>query len=139
MATPFRHTLTIPFQDIDAAGIVFFAHLYRYAHEAYERFMSEVGQPLPRLLKEGDYHLPLIHSEADFHQPLRHGEVITVELAVERLGNSAFTLAYRLLDEEQRLRATVQTVHVAIDPATGQSIPLPESLREALSPYLAEG
>jgi 1,4-dihydroxy-2-naphthoyl-CoA hydrolase len=131
----FRHPLSIPIQDIDAAGIVFFAHLFRYAHETYEHFMEHVDYPLKRLLEEGQLLLPLVHSEADFRQPLLHGEKLQVELHVRTIKNSSFILGYRMLDENGTERASLETVHVAVDKATRKPVNLPEALRKALAPY----
>lgn len=133
----YRHPLTIPLQDIDAAGVVFFAHLFRYAHEAYEAWMAENGLGLAGIIQKGAWHLPLVHAEADYHLPLRHGESLSLLLEVERLGESAFTLCHTLEDDSGRQRATVRTVHVAIDAQSRQKRPLPDELRELLGRYSA--
>jgi len=131
----FEHEIVIPFQDIDAAGIVFFAHLFRYAHEAYERLMVRIDHPLQALLADGRYLLPLVHAEADYRQPLRHGEVVRVRVRVERLGNTAYTLGYRFVDEQDRLRATARTVHVVLDADSRSPTGIPQPLAEALEAY----
>lgn len=129
----FEHSLTVPFQDIDAAGIVFYAHLFRYAHEAYEHFMQQSGCSLQQLLAEGSYLLPLVHAEADYRRPLRHADRLKIELRLQKLGQSSFTLGYRVLGEDQAEHASLETVHVALDRTTHQPMTLPESLRKALS------
>lgn len=129
---PYQHPITIPFQDIDAAGIVFFAHLFRYAHEAYEQFMSAHDHSLAEILKNGEYLLPLVHAEADYKQPLRHNERITIALNVKRLGETSFTLQYDFMDEANRLRAVVETVHVSLGAGTQKPVAVPKSLRAVL-------
>jgi len=128
----YQHQITIPFQDIDAAGIVFFTHLFRYAHEAYEQFMSARGHSLASILKEGEYLLPLVHAEADYKQPLHHNENIIIELSVKKLGDSSFTLLYHCIDNTGGIRAIMETVHVTLDASQHKPIPIPESLRAAL-------
>lgn len=130
--TVFEHRFSIPFQDIDAAGIVFFAHLFRYAHEAYEGFMAHVGQPLPTILADRRFLLPLVHAEADYQHPLRHGEAIRTELRVEELGDTSFTLGYRFIDEQGRQRANARTVHVVLDTISRHPSTIPHALRSAL-------
>ena len=124
----YRYPLSIPFHDIDAAGIVFFAHLFRYAHEAFEHFLDHIGQPLNRMLTEGQLLLPLVHSEADFLKPLLHGEKLQVELHVRVIRRRSFTLGYRILDDLGNERASLETVHVAVDKATRKPVSLPERL-----------
>lgn len=129
----FEHRLSVPFQDIDAAGIVFFAHLFRYAHEAYEHFMQQSGCSLQQLIAEGSYLLPLVHAEADYRRPLRHADRLEIELRLQKLGHTSFTLGYRVLGEDQAEHASLETVHVALDRTTHQPVTLPDSLRKALA------
>ena len=128
----YQHKLTVPFQDIDAAGVVFYAHLFRYAHEAYEHFMQRIGCSLHELLAEGSYLLPLVHAEADYRRPLRHADKLQIELRLKRLGRTSFTLGYRILGEDQLEHASLKTVHVVLDRTTQRPLTLPDSLREAL-------
>lgn len=129
----YQHQITIPFQDIDAAGIVFFAHLFRYAHEAYEHFMSAHDHSLADILKNGEYLLPLVHAEADYRQPLRHNETITIELSVKKMGESSFTLQYHCLDSADKVLAVIETVHITLDASHKKPMPIPESLRVVLA------
>ena len=128
----FEHSLTVPFQDIDAAGVVFYAHLFRYAHEAYEHFMQQIGCSLQALLAEDSYLLPLVHAEADYRRPLRHADKLHIELRLKRLGQTSFTVGYRVLGEDQTEHASLETVHVALDRKTKRPVALPDSLRKAL-------
>ena len=131
----YKHPITIPFQDIDAAGVVFFVHLFRYAHESYEAFMGDIRQPLDRLLAEGKNHLPIVHAEADYHRPLHYGEQVVLELSVVALANSSFCLAYRCMSSDGICYAEIKTVHVALDAQTKKKIIIPASLRAELEPY----
>ncbi len=131
----YRNTLTIPFQDIDAAGVVFFAHLFRYAHESYEAFMREIDQPLEKLLGEAEILLPLVHAEADYHRALHHAEVVTLEMVVESIGESSFCLLYRCMNSEGHCSATIKTVHVVRAAQTKQKAAIPANLRRGLMLY----
>ncbi len=126
------HRFTVSLHDVDSAGVLFFSHLFRHAHDAYERLMEALGFPLPALIDEG-VRLPLTHAEADYLRPLRHGDAITVEIEVTELGRSSFALGYRFVDALGHIRAEAATVHVHVDPATGHGTPLPPALAEALA------
>lgn len=136
MNTHFEHRITIPLQDIDAAGVVFFAHLFRYAHEAYEQFMRQLGEPLEQIISAGHYRLPLVHAEADYQRPVRHGEILLIRLQVTELAAKRFTLSYHCVDRDGELRARLRTVHVAsrVDDLT--ACPLPQRLHAALAAHL---
>lgn len=131
----YENTVTIPFQDIDAAGIVFFAHLLRYAHDCYERFMSSIDISLVDVLEESKYLVPLVHVEADYRIPLKHGEDITIFLSVEKIGRSSFTVAYIFKDENNVERAVAKTVHVLLDGVTKKKIKIPEIWQQKLEEY----
>lgn len=132
MKQAFEYRLTVPLQDIDAAGVVFFAHLFRYAHDAYEHFMRELGFPLERIITEARYHLPLVHAEADYRQAITHGEELVIQLQLTELGEKRFKLHYHCLDTAGRPRAELHTVHVATAAGATGAITLPDDLRQAL-------
>ena len=126
----FEHRFRVALHDTDAAGVLFFGHLFRHAHDAYEAWMAGLGFPLDALLRDGALRLPIVHAEADYRRPLRHGDAVTVRLAVAELGDSAFTVAYDFLDAGRGRAASARTVHVGID-ADGRR-GLPDPLRAAL-------
>lgn len=138
-ATPFRYAFTVRLQDTDAAGVLFFAHLFRHAHDAYEAFMDELGLPLDAVIRDRHWRLPIVHSEADYLAAIGHGERMTVAVEVAKLGRSAFTLAYAFHDDAGRVAARARTVHVAVAPGEAASQALPETLRNGLSGWLAPG
>jgi 1,4-dihydroxy-2-naphthoyl-CoA hydrolase len=130
----FRYGVTTLIHDVDAAGVMFFAHYFRYAHDAYEAFMSEIGFPLNELIKKG-WMLPLVHSEADFKHPARHGDEIAIELRLMKIGKSSFTIGY-VLKIAQREIAKLSTTHVSLGGSGREAERLPTELQEALSQYL---
>ena len=128
----YTHSTTIRMGDTDAAGVLYFASLLRLAHQAYEDFLAARGLPLAALVKAGRIGLPIRHAEADFLSPLFLGDHVTIEVAVDDIGQHAFTLRYRVLNAKGRLCATASTVHVAIRPNTGKKTRLPPKLTAIL-------
>lgn len=120
--------------DTDAAGVLFFAHLLRHAHDAYEALMAEAGFPLQGLIR-GGMALPIVHAEADFQAPMRQGDRIRVEVTLAEVRRRSFSLDYRFLDPNGAQRARARTVHVlshGSETGTGTLV-LPSALRAALS------
>ena len=122
------HTFTVALHDTDAAGVLFFSHLLRHAHDAYEEMMAASAVPLHRLIDEGVVHLPIVHCEADYLAPIRHGNWVEVEVMATRVGETSFTLDYRFMVDERPVAAAV-TVHVAMDPVTKLKTALPENIK----------
>lgn len=127
------YAFEVRLHDVDHAGVMFFAHLFIHAHDAYEAFMAQLGMDLCAMIHAGE-RLPIVHASADYFQPLRHGEHITVSLEVETLGETSFTVTYSF-HAASRLLAKVRTVHVHLDPHANAAAPLPPALRKLLQPY----
>ncbi len=132
---PFVYKLPVRFHELDPAGIVFFARIFQYAHDAYEAWMREIGFPLHIPMAERGYALPLAHAEADFRAPIGPGQEIVIELAAASVGKTSYTLASRLKTPQGTLLASVTTVHVCVDAASRRPRALPPSLAEAVSAY----
>ena len=132
----YNYHFTTSLHDIDAAGVLFFAHLYRHAHDAYEAFMSDIGFSLDKVIRDNIV-LPLIHSEADFLHPIRHGDRICIRLQIKKVGNSSFSVIYHFTGNQDKQLATALTTHVYLDRNDHKSKTLPDNLRDELAKYLA--
>jgi YbgC/YbaW family acyl-CoA thioester hydrolase len=124
----------VRFQDIDAAGVIYFARVQEYFHDAFVGFFRQVGLDLPSIIAEGKWALPLAHAEADYMLPLRFGDDILIEIVWALASERSLTLAYRARSDDGRVRAVGQMVHVCIDRETFRPMNLPESLRLVLTP-----
>jgi 1,4-dihydroxy-2-naphthoyl-CoA hydrolase len=134
----FEYVFRVRLHDIDAAGIMFFAHLFRHAHDAYEAFMATIGFPLDRVIRDAKWRLPLVHAEADYRCPLRHGDEATVRLRPAKVGERSFVLDYRFIDRAGEVCASARTVHVQSGPDGSVSAPLTDDLRMALTARLVD-
>jgi 1,4-dihydroxy-2-naphthoyl-CoA hydrolase len=135
----FEHTLRVRFQHTDPAGIVFFSNILVYCHEAYEELLRTSGMPLEEFLGKRGQVLPLGHAEATFKRPFRAGQLVRIRVIVGRLGERSFRLEYDLFDEAGKHLATAATVHVSVDPATGQSTAIDAQLRQLLQQHAVPG
>jgi 1,4-dihydroxy-2-naphthoyl-CoA hydrolase len=127
---PLTHAFEVRLHDTDAAGLLFFAHLFRYAHDAYESLMAAAGFPLQDLIRGGTA-LPIVHAQADYRTPMRQGDRIRIEMTLAEIRRRSFSLDYRFLDDQGHLRARARTVHVLIGADTAAD--LPDGLRQALA------
>jgi 1,4-dihydroxy-2-naphthoyl-CoA hydrolase len=131
---PARHVEArmVRFQDIDAAGIVFYPRVLEYFSDAYIAMLLARGYDLPASLAKGGVGVPLVHAEADYLHPLRFGDAMSIEVLAAKVGgSSSFTIGYRVRSGE-RIAAVGQTVHVCIDRSTFKSCPIPGEIRAAI-------
>ena len=131
----FEHSLRVRFQHCDPAGIVFFANVLVFCHEAYEELLRSGEMPLDELIAKKEQVLPLGQAEVSFKRPIRFGQLVRVRVQVGKLGERSFRVEYELLDEAALLLAAAATVHIAVDPATGKSVPIAARLRELLAKH----
>ena len=121
----------VRFQDIDAAGIVFFPRILEYFHDAWVSLLARRGVNLAALLREGVWGMPLGHAEADFLGPMRFGDEIVVEIVRLDFSERSLTVGFRVRSPAERVLAVGQVVHVCIDRSTFRSMPLPDEFLEA--------
>ena len=130
-----RHRRAILFEDIDAAGIVFFARFYGYCHEAILPLFDEYPGGYVGLIRRG-IGFPVVHCDADFTEPLRFGDAVDIDPRVESLGRSRLTFlstVYRVHDGVEA--AVVRHTCVMTDLSAMKSVELPPELRTALETY----
>lgn len=127
----YSYETSVKLHDTDAAGLLFFAHQLTMVHDAYESFMESVGFSLASVIRESNFLIAIVHTEADFTKPLYVGDQLKIELTVEKLGDSSYTLVYELLTDNQESAGKAKTVHVCIDKESRKKKSLPEGLRAA--------
>jgi YbgC/YbaW family acyl-CoA thioester hydrolase len=135
---PFTIETRIRWQDCDAAGVIFYPRLFVMVHDAWEELMAGIGWRLRDVLDAGELLLPVVHAEADYLGPARLGDPVRITLALHRLGESAFTLGFRITSPHGEVVARGESVQVAVDAASFRKRPLPEALRTGLVAVLGE-
>jgi len=127
----FTHHTVVRMRDTDAAGIVYFARYFAFAHEAYEAFLEAHQFNLADLLETSEYLIPIVHAEAQYHHPLRVQDTITVKMRCDFIGESSFTLEYQIL-RQGKCVCNVKTTHATVKRHTLQKVPIPSSILQAL-------
>lgn len=128
----FSQPRTVLFQEVDAAGIVFFARFFEWFHDAYAALLVERGIRFEVVLADQEWGLPLVHAEADYREPLTFAKAFRVEVESVAAGDTSITVSYAVRAGD-RVHATGKTVHVCIDRKTFRPRALPPELRGALA------
>ena len=114
----------VRWDDIDAFGHVNNAKYLTYIQEA--RFL---WSPIIEMV--------VARAEVDFIEAIYEGgRFYDVNLWVESIGNSSFTMAYEVVGDNGVVHAKVKTVQVVVSMETMKSRPLKDSEREFLKSYL---
>ena len=116
----------VRWDDIDAFGHVNNAKYLTYIQEA--RFL---WSPIIEMV--------VARAEVDYMEPIYEGgRFYDVNLWVESIGNSSFTMAYEVVGDNGVVHAKVKTVQVVVSMETMKSRPLKDSEREFLNQYLKD-
>ena len=136
----FRTTIAARFQDVGAAGVLFFGRIFDYVHMAYEEFVASSGFDRVTYFSKGDFLVPIAHAGADYKKPILHGERVTITIDVTRVGRASVHLRHTVTGPggPHDLRASVLTVHAFVERATMKPIPIPEPLRGFFRGHLRE-
>lgn len=124
----------VRFQDVDPAGIVFFAHFATYAHEAMETFFDQIEGGYADLVMRRRVGFPAVKVETEFFAPLRFGDVVQIETSVARLGNRSAVFRYHFRRGDDAIAELSHTV-VITDLDRMASREMPADVRAALSAH----
>lgn len=133
----FCHHFRVPFHELDPGGVLFHAHVFTHAHQAYEALMRELGWGLAAVLREGKLAIPLVEAHAEYLRPLHLDDRIEIQVGTAEIGKRSFTLEYRFLREKGHC-VLVKTTHVTVERRSGEAVPLPAELAAALEGYRPE-
>lgn len=134
MPGPLSHTLRPRYAECDVQGVVFNSHYLTYFDISItELWRAGVGGYQVML----DRGLDVVVAEARlrFLGPARFDQEITLEIGVTNLGNTSIASEHRISYEGQTL-VEGTLVHVLVDRTTLAKTPIPDWLRDGLSPWL---
>jgi 4-hydroxybenzoyl-CoA thioesterase len=123
----------IRFEEVDAAGIVFFPRFLSFCHEAMEGLFDALEGGYVRMIRERRIGVPAVHVDCDFKHPLRYGDVARIETTVAKIGRTSVTFRYALSRRADGLPIAVVTHVCAVsDLDRLKAIPIPDDIRAAL-------
>ena len=128
----------VKFEEVDAAGIAFFARFFNWCHEAMERFFDQLPSgSYVNLIMKRRIGFPAVHLVADWKAPLRYGDVARIETAVVKVGTTSATFRYVLTRvSDGVMAATIEHTTVATDLDTMTKRALPEDCKKLLEAHV---
>lgn len=127
----------IGFDDVDAAGLVFFGRFLDYAHEAMEALFEELSGGYAALIIQRRVGLPAVHIDANYRAPLAYGDAVRVETSVRRVGRRSLTFFHRFIRARDGvLAAEILHTVACMDLARRQGCDMPDDVRRAAEAHL---
>lgn len=126
--------------DVDAASIIFYGAYIRFFEFAETELFRAVGLPYGVMFDELDVWLPRVHLECDFRRAALLDDLLEVSVWVGRIGTTSIRLNFEVHRKgEETLIADAHFVLVAVRRDTFETVPVPDELRQRLSPYTDQG
>jgi YbgC/YbaW family acyl-CoA thioester hydrolase len=130
----FAFERAVAFQDIDAAGVVFYPRLLEYFNDAFFAFLAASGHPPDVSICQQKQGLPIRRAEADYFAPLRFGDAVEIALVRAAVEDSVVGIGYRVARKSDgRVTAVGQTLHVFADLGAFERRPLPADIAATLA------
>ena len=136
VAHPFTHAIRVRYGECDPQGVVFNANWLGYFDVVITELWRERVGDYSGMIEAGA-DMMVAEANVRFLGPARFDDVVDFELTVTRLGETA--LGTRI-DASVEARPVAQGAmrHVFVEPGTNRKRPIPDHIREALSPLLVE-
>ncbi len=130
---------TVRFADTDAAGVVYFAHILNFCHEAYEDALLKLEIRIPHIPDFPHLALPISHAELSCYAPLTCGDSLEISLRPVLLSPTSFEITYAIrITATENLAAQAKTRHVCINGQTRQRCELPLILQAWVNSYVED-
>jgi len=116
--------------DVDAAGIVYYPHFFRFVEQAEEELFRHAGKEQLPVLEQHQIWMPRVEAFSKFSKPIRRGAAIRVRLSPRLIGEKTIRYDFEIVDDKgtERLAAGYVTV-VCVDAIRFKSIPIPDEIR----------
>jgi acyl-CoA thioester hydrolase len=139
MPSEFVHRRLVEFAETDMAGIVHFAHFFRWMESAEHAFLRSLGFSVHHHAPEGTSGWPRVKVECSYHSPLRFEQEVEVVLRVAEVRNRSVRYAFEIRPAggQPAATGTVAAVYARVDAQSGGlcAAPIPEELRELLKQW----
>ena len=123
----------VRFDEVDAAGIVYFPTTISYGHEAMEHFFNEtIDGGYAGLIVLRRVGFPAVRLESDFEAPLRYGDVVDVDVKLAKVGGRSAVFRYELRRSDGQRCATIHHTVVVTDLTAMKTCDMPADVREVL-------
>ena len=121
-----RWPIRVYYEDVDLAGIVYYANYLRFIERARSEMVRAAGIDQTAMRADGLV-FAVRRVEADYLRPARYDDALTVETRLTRMTAARFEMAQGVLRGEALLfRATVEIVCMDLE---GRPKRLPDAVR----------
>lgn len=137
MANDFIITRRVHFSETDRAGVLYFAHYYRFMEETEHAFWRSMGVSPITHSAGGETSWPRVATSCEYFAPVRFDDELELALKVVNIGDRSVTYEVEFRCDGRRIALGRMTaVYCTIDHGGFQPASIPEPLRSRLEDRL---
>lgn len=106
-------SITVPFHDVDAMGVVWHGNYFRYFEVAREALLNQFDYSY-RQMKESGYAWPIVDTRVKYISSVDFEDQITVRAQLVEYENR-LKIEYKIFDKNGKRVTTGYTIQVAVD------------------------
>ena len=130
----FRITRRVHFSETDRAGVLYFAHYYRFMEETEHAFRRSLGLEIFAKVDGYETTWPRVATSCEYFAPARFDDVMDVCLKIVAMGTRSVTYEVEFSLDNQRLAfGRMTAVYCLIKQGDFEPAPIPDSLRTTLT------
>lgn len=123
--------IPVAWGEQDAFGHLNNVVYFRYFENVRMHYLERIGAL--RSHAEAGIGVILATTTCDFLRPVQWPATLHIRTGCIKVGNTSFTLAYELTDNEDRIVATGTSVQVMYDYTKGTKVTIPDPIRAAIA------
>lgn len=131
----FTTTRRVEFGDTDMAGIVHFANFFRFMESAETEFLRSKGLTVSWREMGKKIGFPRVAASCDFQKPALFEDVLTIAVAVEKVGGKSVTYRFDFSNQRGEAIAVGRVTAVlcrTLAPGQVESLEIPPDIRAKL-------
>lgn len=130
----FTSEIRVEWGDVDAAGVVYFPHFFRYFSITETGFYRSLGWNMLDLEESLEIRLPRVNAGCQFMRPARFGDLLKISMEIESITTKAIKYLFEVQRQAEMI-ATGYLVVASVSITDFKAVPLPDKLRDLLKSY----
>lgn len=137
----FSFPARVYYEDTDAAGVVYYANYLKFFERCRTEWIRSLGHDQSELATRHGIAFVVRRVDTDYRRPARLDDLLSIELAIERLSPVRFVFrqaAVRIGGGAREELVTARVELACVNPADMKPTPVPDWLREQLTASLED-
>jgi 4-hydroxybenzoyl-CoA thioesterase len=138
--TPHQHNLRVYYEDTDAQAIVYYANYFKFMERARTEMLRAINFQHPEITEDGLNYFVVGELNARYKASAKLDDELVVETSILNIGGASIKMRQNVLKrvasgDSLLLEGVVTLIYIA---ENGRPVRIPQNLRDAFAPYLAQ-